>query len=158
MSYRVGFGFDVHKLEVDCDLWLGGVKIPHFKGLVAHSDGDVLIHSVCDALLGAAALGDIGTHFPDNSDKFKNIDSKILLRETVNLIEKEGYAIANTDSSIVAQKPKINPYIQEIRTTLAETMNIDIGLVSVKATTSEKLGFEGREEGISVYSVAMIEK
>ncbi len=153
---RVGFGYDVHKFAKGKDLWLGGIKIEHHSGLEGHSDADVLIHAICDALLGAAALGDIGKHFPDTDMKFKGIDSKILLQEVVKIIEKENYTIENIDSTIALQSPKIAAHIQHMRTTLAEVMNISIKNISVKATTTEKLGFEGREEGVSAYAVVLL--
>ena len=158
MNLRIGFGFDVHKLDVGLKLILGGIQIPHSKGLVAHSDGDVLIHSLCDALLGAANLRDIGYHFPDTSDDFKNIDSKILLDKTIKLIKSKGYFVVNTDSTICLQKPKIMSFIPEMQKTLAHFMNIEENCVSIKATTTENLGFEGREEGVSAYSVCLISK
>lgn len=153
---RVGFGYDVHKFAKGKDLWLGGIKIEHHSGLEGHSDADVLIHAICDALLGAAALGDIGKHFPDTDMKFKGIDSKILLQEVVKIIEKENYTIENIDSTIALQSPKIAAHIQHMRTTLAEVMNIPVKNISVKATTTEKLGFEGREEGVSAYAVVLL--
>jgi 2-C-methyl-D-erythritol 2,4-cyclodiphosphate synthase len=156
MNYRIGHGFDVHSLAEGETLWLGGILIPHTKGTVAHSDGDVLIHAICDALLGAAKLGDIGSNYPDTSNEFKNIDSKILLARTCELIRSHGYEIVNTDSTISAQKPKLRPYIEDMEQVLAEVMQIDNGCVSVKATTTEKLGFEGREEGISAHSVVLL--
>lgn len=154
---RIGFGYDVHRFAEGRDLWLGGIKISHTKGLLGHSDADVVIHAICDALLGAAALGDIGTHFPDTDLKYKGIDSKILLVETRNLVYEKGYAIQNIDATIAIQVPKIAPYIEMIRSTLSELLKIGKEQISVKATTTEKLGFEGREEGISAYAVALIE-
>jgi len=158
MKIRVGFGFDVHQLKEDSDFWLGGIKIPHSKGAVGHSDADVLIHTICDALLGAANLRDIGFHFPPTDDKYKGIDSKILLKEVVDLIYQKGFTIGNIDATIALQQPKINPYIPEMKTTLSSIMNIDEEDVSIKATTTEKLGFEGREEGVSAYAVVLIQK
>lgn len=158
MKIRVGFGFDVHRLGEGYDLWLGGVQLPHTKGAIGHSDADVLIHAICDALLGAASLGDIGTHFPDTSDEFKGIDSKVLLRRTVELIEREGYSIGNIDASLTLEKPKIKPYIPEMKKVLAATMGISENDVSVKATTNEKMGYVGREEGLCAYAVALIQK
>lgn len=155
---RVGFGYDVHQLTAGRKLWLGGVEVPHSKGLLGHSDADVLLHAVCDALLGAAALGDIGGHFPDSDPQYKGIDSKILLRKCGELLTADGYRIANIDSTVVAQEPKIGPYIGQMRQTMATMLKIDPGQVSVKATTTERLGFEGREEGISAYAIALIEK
>ena len=153
---RIGFGYDVHRLSVDRELWLGGIKIPHYKGLEGHSDADVLIHAICDALLGAASLGDIGSHFPDTDPLLKGIDSKILLTRTRDLLTSAGYKIQNIDSTIVAQAPKISSYILSMRSTLSGLLEIDINQVSVKATTTEKLGFEGREEGISAYAVVLL--
>lgn len=158
MDFRIGQGYDVHRLAEGETLWLGGILIPHFKGTVAHSDGDVVIHAICDALLGAAKLRDIGTHFPDNSAEFKNIDSKILLKKTLYLIKKKGFEIVNIDCTISAQQPKLKPFIPEMETTMAEVLEIAVDQVSVKATTTEKLGFEGREEGISVSAVVLIKK
>lgn len=155
---RIGIGYDVHKLVPDRKLWLGGVEIPHTLGLLGHSDADVLIHAICDALLGAAALGDIGKHFPDKDPQYKGIDSKILLRKCGDLLSQNGYHIENIDSIIVAQQPKVGPYIQQMRQTLADCLGLDIDQVSVKATTTEWLGFEGREEGISAKAVTLIEK
>lgn len=154
---RIGIGYDVHQLVPDRKLWLGGVEIPHTLGLLGHSDADVLIHAICDAILGAAALGDIGKHFPDNDPNYKNIDSKILLKKCGELIAEKGYRIGNIDSIVVAQKPKIGPYIPVMRQTLAEVLGIDADQVSVKATTTEHLGFEGREEGISAQAVVLLE-
>ena len=154
--FRIGYGFDVHALAEGLRLVLGGVEIEHTKGCVAHSDGDVAIHAICDALLGAAALGDIGLHFPDTSADFKNIDSRILLRRTVALLAEHGYAIANIDCTISMQRPKLRPHIDTMRQRLAEDTGISADCVSVKATTTEKLGFEGREEGVSAAAVALI--
>lgn len=154
---RVGIGYDVHQLREGLPLTLGGVRIEHTKGLVGHSDADVLIHAICDALLGAAALGDIGKHFPDTDPKYKGIDSRLLLKETVRLIREKGYEINNIDSILCLQKPKVAPYIEQMRDELAQTMEIDKEQVSVKATTTEHLGFEGREEGISSQAVVLIE-
>lgn len=158
MSFRIGQGFDVHRLAEGETLWLGGILIPHRKGTVAHSDGDVLIHAICDALLGALKLSDIGAHFPDNSDEFKNIDSKLLLKRSYGLIQEKGYEIANIDSTVSAQQPKLKPYISEMEQTMAGVLGIDSDRISVKATTTEKLGFEGREEGISALAVVLLEK
>lgn len=155
---RVGFGYDVHRLVPDRELWLGGVCVPHDRGLLGHSDADVLIHAVCDALLGAAALGDIGKHFPDKDPRFKDVDSKILLGECVRLLGDHGYRVVNIDSTVVAQNPKVGPYILSMRQAMAAVLGIDVGRVSVKATTTEWLGFEGREEGISAQAVALIEE
>lgn len=156
MDFRIGHGYDVHALAAGIPLVLGGVQIPYDKGFVAHSDGDVAIHAICDALLGAAALGDIGLHFPDTSADFAGIDSRILLRRVTALLRDRGYAIGNVDCTIRMQRPKLRPYIDAMRAALAEAMEIDIDRVSVKATTTEKLGFEGREEGVSVSAVALI--
>jgi 2-C-methyl-D-erythritol 2,4-cyclodiphosphate synthase len=156
MIPRIGFGYDVHILSEGYDFWLGGIKIDHHKGCIAHSDGDTLIHALCDALLGAAALGDIGVHFPDTSDKYRRIDSKILLSDVVALLKKEHYTIGNTDITVCLQQPKIKEYIPEMRRILSDIMNISEGNISIKATTTEKLGFAGREEGIAVYAVALI--
>ena len=156
MKIRTGIGYDVHRLAEGLPLFIGGIKIPHSKGAVGHSDADVLIHAICDALLGAAALRDIGFHFPDTSDTFKGIDSKILLTETVRLIRVKGYSISNVDTTICLQKPKVAPYIEQMRQTLALVMGIEVDDVSVKATTTEKLGFVGTEEGISAYASVLI--
>ena len=158
MKIRVGFGYDVHRLAEGEELWLGGIKIEHVKGSVAHSDGDVLIHAICDALLGAANMRDIGYHFPDTSSDFENIDSKILLKKTVDLIAGKGYRIGNIDSTIALQKPKIKPFIDEMQQVLAGVMSIDVDDVAVKATTTEKLGFVGKEEGIAAYATVLISK
>lgn len=158
MNFRIGQGYDVHRLEEGLDFFLGGIKIKHTKGCVAHSDGDVLIHAICDALLGAAALRDIGFHFPDNRSEYKNIDSKILLEKTMNILQKEGYSLVNIDSTICLQKPKIQEYIPTMIETLAKTINTHPSNISIKATTTEKLGFVGREEGISAHAIVLIEK
>lgn len=158
MKIRVGFGYDVHALVAGRDLWLGGIKIEHTLGLLGHSDADVLIHAICDALLGAANLRDIGYHFPDTAGEYKNIDSKILLRETVRLIRDKGYEISNIDATICAEKPKLNPHIPAMQQTLSEVMSIDPDDLSIKATTTEKLGFTGRQEGISAYATVLITK
>ena len=155
---RIGFGFDTHKLEAGRDFWLGGIKIAHDKGASGHSDADVLIHAVCDAMLGAAALGDIGTHFPDTSAEFRDIDSKILLERTLKLINDKGFSIGNIDTTIVLQNPKINPYITEMIRTLAEVLETDPSRISIKAKTSEKLGFIGREEGLSAYAIVLLQE
>ncbi len=156
MDFRIGHGYDVHALAEGLPLVLGGVTIPHSRGPVAHSDGDVAIHALCDALLGAAALGDIGLHFPDTSADFAGIDSKILLRRVTALLGEHGYRIGNVDCTIRMQRPKLRPHIDAMRAALAEAMAIDVDRVSVKATTTEHLGFEGREEGVSVSAVALI--
>jgi 2-C-methyl-D-erythritol 2,4-cyclodiphosphate synthase len=158
MNFRIGYGYDVHRLAEGETLWLGGVLVPHHKGTVAHSDGDVLIHALCDAMLGAAKLGDIGRHFPDTSSEYKNIDSKILLVRTNELIAAKGYRVGNLDVTVAAQKPKLKPFIPEMEEMLAKLLNIDVDAVSIKATTTEQLGFEGREEGISVHAVVLLEK
>ncbi len=158
MKFRVGFGYDMHRFQSGRDFWLGGIKIDYDKGLVGHSDADVLIHTICDALLGAANLRDIGYHFPDTSDEFKGVDSKLLLRKTVDLIRINGYEISNIDSTICAEAPKLNPYIPAMQQKLSETMGIEVGDISIKATTSEKMGFVGREEGITSYAVVLIYK
>jgi 2-C-methyl-D-erythritol 2,4-cyclodiphosphate synthase len=154
---RIGFGYDVHQLVEGRDLWLGGIHIPHSKGALGHSDADVLIHAICDALLGAAALGDIGKHFPDTDATYRGIDSKILLQEVKKMVYAEGYVISNIDSTIALQEPKISPYIPGMIVTIASILDIKSNQVSIKATTTEKLGFEGREEGISSYAVVLIE-
>jgi 2-C-methyl-D-erythritol 2,4-cyclodiphosphate synthase len=156
--YRIGFGYDVHALVQDRELWLGGIKVPHTLGLLGHSDADVLIHAICDAMLGAANLKDIGYHFPDTSSDFKNIDSKILLKECNRLISEKGYTIVNIDSTICAQKPKLKDYIDPMRECLAGVLEIDADCVSVKATTTEKLGFVGKEEGIAAQAVVLLKK
>ena len=154
---RIGNGYDVHKLCENRDLIIGGVKIPFEKGLLGHSDADVLLHAVCDALLGAAALGDIGKHFPDNSDEFKGIDSRILLRKVVELLDENSYKISNIDSTIIAQKPKMAPFIEQMRKNIADDCGLSINQVNVKATTEEGLGFTGSGEGISAAAVCIIE-
>ncbi|MDR0938259.1 MAG: 2-C-methyl-D-erythritol 2,4-cyclodiphosphate synthase [Mediterranea sp.] len=156
MKIRVGFGFDVHRLVEGRELWLGGVRLEHDKGLLGHSDADVLLHAVCDALLGAANMRDIGYHFPDTDGKFENIDSKILLRKTVELIATKGYEVGNIDATVCAERPKLNPHIPRMRSAMAQVMGIDEDDISIKATTSEKLGFTGREEGMSAYATVLI--
>lgn len=158
MKIRVGFGFDVHRLVTDRELWLGGVRLEHEKGLLGHSDADVLIHAICDALLGAANMRDIGYHFPDTAGEFKNIDSKILLKKTVDLIGSKGYSVGNIDATICAERPKLKIHIPAMQQTLSAVLGIDEDDVSVKATTTEKLGFTGREEGISAYATVLIVK
>lgn len=158
MKIRVGMGFDVHRLVEGRELWMGGVKMEHAKGLLGHSDADVLIHAICDALLGAANMRDIGYHFPDTAGEYENVDSKILLRKTVALIADRGYSVGNVDATICAERPKMNPVIPQMKAVLAEIMGVDEGDVSIKATTTERLGFTGREEGISAYAVVLIEK
>ena len=158
MKIRTGFGYDVHKLVEGRDLWLGGIKLDYELGLLGHSDADVLIHAICDALLGAANMRDIGYHFPDTSAETLNVDSKILLRKTIQLIATKGYRLGNVDATVCAERPKLNPHIPEMQRCLAEVMNIDIDNVSIKATTTERLGFTGRMEGISAYATVLIEK
>jgi len=158
MNIRIGHGYDVHRLQQDLKLVIGGIQIPHSKGCVAHSDGDVLIHAICDALLGAAALRDIGFHFPDTSNEFKGIDSKILLKRTYNVLKENGYSLVNLDSTICLQKPKIQDYIPEMVRTLAETIDVNENQISIKATTTEKLGFIGNEEGVAAHAVVLIQK
>ena len=158
MKIRIGFGFDVHQLQLGLPFWMGGIEIPHFKGAVGHSDADVLIHAICDALLGAANMRDIGFHFSDTSSEFKGIDSKILLKRCLDLITTKGFTISNIDCTICLQQPKIAAFIPEMLSTLAEVLNIDKDDLSIKATTTEKLGFEGREEGVSAYAVALIQQ
>lgn len=158
LNFRIGHGYDVHALKEGLDLWLCGVKVEHSKGCVAHSDGDVAIHALCDALLGAATMGDIGKLFPDTSAEYKGIDSKILLARVVKLLHENGYHIGNIDLTIAMQRPKLRPYIDTMRSTLAEVMGVSVDCVSVKATTTERLGFEGREEGVSTHAVALIYK
>ena len=154
---RIGFGYDVHKLVEGRKLFIGGIEIPHTHGLLGHSDADVLIHAICDALLGAAALRDIGYHFPDTAAEYDGIDSKILLVKTMRLVRDAGYELGNIDATVFAEAPKLNPHIDKMRQCLAECMNVDIGDISIKATTTEKLGFTGRREGISAYAVALIQ-
>jgi 2-C-methyl-D-erythritol 2,4-cyclodiphosphate synthase len=158
MQIRVGFGFDVHQLKEGRDLWLGGVKIDHQKGALGHSDADVLLHAICDAILGAANLRDIGYHFPDNSGEFKNIDSKILLKKTVALMSNEGWSINNIDSTLCLEKPKIMPHADAMKKAIAEAAGIDSAIISIKATTNEKMGFIGREEGVVAYAVVLLVK
>ena len=158
MKIRVGFGFDVHQLVPGRDLWLGGIRLEHELGLLGHSDADVLIHAICDALLGAANMRDIGYHFPDNAGEYKNVDSKILLAKTVGLIATKGYRVGNVDATVCAERPKLKKHIPQMQTVLAELMQVDVDDVSIKATTTEKLGFTGREEGISAYATVLIEK
>lgn len=151
-------GFDVHRLVPDRELWLGGIRIPHIMGLLGHSDADVLIHAICDALLGAANMRDIGYHFPDTSAETLNVDSKILLAKTIDLIATRGYRVGNVDATVCAERPKINPHVPAMKACLAHVMGIDEDDISIKATTTERLGFTGREEGISAYAVVLIEK
>ncbi|MDD4637274.1 MAG: 2-C-methyl-D-erythritol 2,4-cyclodiphosphate synthase [Bacteroidales bacterium] len=158
MKIRTGFGFDVHKLVEDRKLWLGGILIDHTFGLLGHSDADVLLHAICDALLGAANLRDIGFHFPDTAGEYHNIDSKILLKRTRDLLASKGYTIGNIDSTICAERPKLNPHIPAMQQTIASVLEIDPDDISIKATTTEHLGFTGREEGIAAYAVVLITK
>jgi len=158
MKIRTGFGFDVHKLVEGRELWLGGIRIDHTLGLLGHSDADVLLHAICDALLGAANLRDIGFHFPDTAGEYHNIDSKILLKRTRDLLVSKGYAIGNIDTTICAERPKINPHIPAMQQTIASVLEMDPDDISIKATTTELLGFTGREEGISAYAVVLITK
>lgn len=157
-GFRVGFGYDVHQLKEGVPFWLGGIEVPHDKGAVGHSDADVLIHVICDALLGAANLRDIGFHFSDQDPKYKGIDSKILLANVIKLLTEDGYAIGNIDSTICLQVPKINPHIPDMKACLAKVMGVEQNQVSIKATTTEKLGFVGRQEGVSAYCVVLIYK
>ena len=158
MKIRVGFGYDVHALVPNRALWLGGIRIEHTLGLLGHSDADVLIHAICDALLGAANLRDIGYHFPDTAGEYENIDSKILLRKTMALIREAGYELGNIDATVCAECPKLNPHIPQMKSVLAEVMNVDPNDISIKATTTEKLGFTGRQEGISAYATVLIQQ
>ena len=158
MKIRVGFGYDVHALVPNRALWLGGIRIEYTLGLLGHSDADVLIHAICDALLGAANLRDIGYHFPDTAGEYENIDSKILLRKTMALIREAGYELGNIDATVCAERPKLNPHIPQMKSVLAEVMNVDPNDISIKATTTEKLGFTGRQEGISAYATVLIQQ
>lgn len=158
MKIKVGFGFDVHKLEEGKDFWLGGIKLDHTKGAVGHSDADVLIHAICDALLGAANMRDIGFHFPPTDDQYKGIDSKVLLRKVMSIIGTRGFSVGNIDATVALQEPKLSSYMDQIRKVLANTMEIEEEDISIKATTTERLGFEGREEGVSAYVVVLLEK
>ena len=156
MAYRIGSGVDYHRLVEGRDLWLGGVKIPHSKGALGHSDADVLLHAICDAILGALALGDIGYHFPDTDAAFKDIDSKILLKKCIELINDRGYKVINIDSTLCLQNPKIKPYVQQIQQTIASIVELNAEDISVKATTTEELGFVGREEGLKAYATVLL--
>ena len=158
MTIRVGMGYDVHRLVEGRELWMGGIRIDHQMGLLGHSDADVLIHAICDALLGAANMRDIGYHFPDTAAETLNVDSKILLAKTVALIASRGYRIGNIDATVCAERPKLNPHVPAMKASLAQVMGVDEDSISIKATTTERLGFTGREEGISAYAVALIEK
>ncbi|MBL6658424.1 MAG: 2-C-methyl-D-erythritol 2,4-cyclodiphosphate synthase [Flavobacteriales bacterium] len=156
MNIRIGYGYDVHQLKEGEDLIVGGIHIPHYKGSFGHSDADVLIHTICDAILGAANMRDIGFHFPDTSADYKGIDSKLLLRDVMDLIRNKGYEIINIDSTVCLEKPKVNPHIPQMKTVLSKCMNIDENQLSIKATTSEKMGFVGQEMGVSAHAVALI--
>ena len=156
MNIRIGSGIDFHQLVEGRDFWIGGIKIPHTKGALGHSDADVLLHAICDALLGALSLGDIGTHFPDNDNAYKNIDSKILLKRTYDLITAKGYHIINIDSSLCLEAPKIKPHVQAMQACIAEILNIAVDAISIKATTTEKMGFVGREEGLVAYATCLL--
>ncbi|MDD4589343.1 MAG: 2-C-methyl-D-erythritol 2,4-cyclodiphosphate synthase [Parabacteroides sp.] len=158
MKIRVGFGYDVHALAPDREMWIGGVKIDYSKGLLGHSDADVLLHAVCDALLGAANLRDIGYHFPDTDERYRGIDSKILLLNTMELLRDRGYSLGNIDATVAAERPKLNSYIPEMKRVMAEVLQADADDISIKATTTEKLGFTGREEGIAAYATVLIQK
>ena len=158
MKVRVGFGYDVHALVPERDLWLGGVKIEHTMGLQGHSDADVLIHAICDALLGAANMRDIGYHFPDTAGEYKDIDSKILLFDTMELLRDAGYTLGNIDAAVAAERPKLNPHIPEMKRVMADVLQVDVEDISIKATTTEKLGFTGRQEGIAAYATVLIQK
>jgi 2-C-methyl-D-erythritol 2,4-cyclodiphosphate synthase len=158
MAYRIGMGVDFHQLQEGRDLWIGGVKIPHSKGAVGHSDADVLLHAICDALLGALCLGDIGVHFPDTDAAYKNIDSKILLERTIALIKKEGYSIVNIDTTLCLEQPKIKPYTEQMRKVIGGIAGITERDISIKATTTEQMGFVGREEGLVAYATVLLEK
>ena len=157
MSFRIGFGVDFHQLGDGRKLMIGGVHVPHEKGCIGHSDADVLLHAICDAMLGAACLGDIGVHFPDTDDKYKNIDSKILLKETIDLITNAGYTIVNIDSSVCLEEPKIKPFVLQMQQTTAAILNVKENAISIKATTTERMGFVGREEGIVAYATVLLQ-
>jgi 2-C-methyl-D-erythritol 2,4-cyclodiphosphate synthase len=158
MKIRIGFGYDVHVLTEGRDLWLGGIQIPHTTGLLGHSDADVLIHAICDAVLGAANMRDIGYHFPDTAGEYKDVDSKLLLGKTMKLVRDAGYELGNIDATVAAERPKINPYIPAMQECLAEVMDVDKDDISIKATTSEKMGFVGRKEGMAAYATVLITK
>lgn len=158
MAYRIGSGVDFHQLTEGRELWIGGVNIPHHKGALGHSDADVLLHAICDAMLGALSLGDIGTHFPDSNAAYKNIDSKILLKRTTELINKEGYRVVNIDSTVCLQEPKIKPYVDHMKNAIASVVGITEKDVSVKATTTEEMGFAGRGEGLMAYATVLLER
>jgi 2-C-methyl-D-erythritol 2,4-cyclodiphosphate synthase len=158
MSYRIGSGVDFHRLAEGRALWIGGINIPHYKGAVGHSDADVLLHAICDAMLGALCLGDIGVHFPDTDNTYKNIDSKILLQKTIDLISKEGYSVVNIDSTLCLETPKIKPYVPAMQKAIAAIAGITEKDISIKATTTEKMGFAGREEGLMAYATVLLQK
>jgi len=158
MPYRIGFGIDFHQLAAGRELWIGGVKVPHHKGAIGHSDADVLLHAICDALLGAACLGDIGLHFPNTSKEFENIDSKILLKKTFELVRKENYKIVNIDSTICLEEPKIRTHVVGMQKSIADILDVAVQDISIKATTTEKMGFIGREEGIAAYATVLLER
>jgi 2-C-methyl-D-erythritol 2,4-cyclodiphosphate synthase len=158
MSYRIGQGVDFHQLAEGRDFWLGGIKIEHSKGALGHSDADVLLHAICDAILGAACLGDIGTHFPDTNNQYKNIDSKILLQRSVELVRQQGYTIVNIDSTLCLEKPKIKPYVPQMQEAIAAICGLTKGDVSIKATTTERMGFVGREEGLVAYATVLLQR
>ena len=158
MKIRIGFGFDVHRQEEGRELWLGGLKLEHSKGLMGHSDADVLLHAICDAILGAANLRDIGFHFPDTASEYKDVDSKLLLKKTLEVLTAKGYRVGNIDATIVAERPKINPHVPEMQRVIAEILEVDVDDISIKASTSERIGYVGREEGMTAYAVALIEK
>ncbi|WP_295127866.1 2-C-methyl-D-erythritol 2,4-cyclodiphosphate synthase [uncultured Chitinophaga sp.] len=157
-NLRIGFGIDFHQLVEERDFWLGGVLVPHSKGALGHSDADVLLHAICDAMLGAAALGDIGVHFPDTDQTYKNIDSKILLARSMELIAQKGFSVVNLDASLCLQAPKIKPYVPQMQEVIAKLLGLTVEEVSIKATTTEKLGFVGREEGVVAYATVLLEK
>ncbi len=158
MAYRIGLGVDFHQLQEGKEFWLGGVKVPHSKGAVGYSDADVLLHAICDAMLGALSLGDIGVHFPDTDATYRNIDSKILLQKTMELVSKAGYSVVNIDTTLCLERPKISPFTDEMRNIIASIAGISTGDISIKATTTEKMGFVGREEGVMAHAVALLEK
>ena len=158
MSYRIGSGVDFHQLVEGRELWIGGIKIPHYKGAMGHSDADVLLHAICDAMLGALCLGDIGVHFPDNDPAYKNIDSKILLQKTFTLIQQEGYSLVNADSTLCLQAPKIKAYVGKMQEVIADILKVTVKDISIKATTTEQMGFAGREEGLVAYATVLLRR
>ena len=158
MSYRIGSGVDFHQLVEGRELWIGGIKIPHYKGAMGHSDADVLLHAICDAMLGALCLGDIGIHFPDNDPAYKNIDSKILLQKTFTLIQQEGYSLVNADSTLCLQAPKIKAYVGKMQEVIADILKVTVKDISIKATTTEQMGFAGREEGLVAYATVLLRR